>query len=164
MPEVERASHGPAKGASKHTAACECKRCRGLRGAIDGMPFAVGHALSVKHGSYGLLLLRPRAAALADGLRDAMGASYQPRFEAALAGVAMTGAQLERATVALADAEKPGDLARLDHDARGWMRLWLNGLAALGLTPASAARLQLLAPPAPSLVVAMQPDRDEAES
>lgn len=30
---------------------------------------------------------------------------------------------------------------RLDQDARGWARLWLQALASLGLTPSSHARI-----------------------
>jgi|SRR5579862_1957852 len=157
-------SRGVSKfGTSKHTEECDCRRCRGLRGAADGVPFEVGHELSVRHGAYGLVLLRPRAAELAVGLRDAMGATYAPRYEPAVAGVAMVAARLERAMAALDDASAPGELARLEKDARAWMGLWLNGLGALGLTPASAARLQLLAP-APSLVVAMQSGREGSGS
>jgi hypothetical protein len=72
-----------------------------------------------------------------------MGDNYEARYESALAGAAMVGARLERAMTALDEADGPKELARLDNDARGWMRLWFASLAALGLTPASAARLGL---------------------
>jgi hypothetical protein len=107
-----------------------------------------------------VLHLRPRADELAEHLRAALGNAYEPRFESAIAAVALVGGRLEAAMQVLAEVEQPGDLARLDQDARGWTRLWLNGLAALGLTPASAARLGALAPRQPSLVAQMQPSRD----
>ena len=130
--------------------------------AFEGQrpPAGEGNTLALRHGSYALLQLRPRADQLAEGLRAAMGDSYEPRFEGALAGTAMVGAQLERAMGAIAEAARPADLARLDQDARGWMRLWLSALAALGLTPAAAGRLRLASSP-PSPVARMQPKAGE---
>jgi hypothetical protein len=84
--------------------------------------------------------LQPRAEELAQSLRVALDENYESRFEGAIAGAAMVGARLEWAMAALEDAG-PSDFARLDADARGWMRLWFTALAALGLTPASSARL-----------------------
>ena len=126
--------------------------------AFEGQrpPFEPGHNLSVTHGSYSLLLLRGRAEEVAKGLRNAMAEGYEPRFEAAVAGAAMVAARLERAMEALAAAGNPVDLARLDQDSRGWMRLWFSALGQLGLTPAAASRLRLPAGP-PSAVVVMQP-------
>jgi hypothetical protein len=109
-------------------------------------PFEEENTAAVTHSAYALLLLRPRAEELACGLREAMGDIYEQRFEPAVAGAAMIGARLERATAALDDA-KPNELARLESDARGWMRQWFNALAALGLTPASAVRIDQLRVP-----------------
>jgi hypothetical protein len=122
--EVER-THGPE---------CDCTRCRG---------FQAGHELSTRHGAYALLQLRPRADEIAGDIRASLGDGYDARFEGAIAGAAMTGAQLERAMGALADARTAAELNRLDQDARGWMRLWFSALGALGLTPTSASRLRL---------------------
>jgi hypothetical protein len=35
----------------KHGEGCECRRCAGLRGAIDGVPFEAGNVVSLKHGA-----------------------------------------------------------------------------------------------------------------
>jgi hypothetical protein len=94
----------------------------------------------VTHGAYSVVHLQPRAEELAQSLRVALAENHEPRFEGAIAGAAMVGARLERAMAALEDAG-PSEFVRLDADARGWMRLWFGALAALGLTPASAARL-----------------------
>jgi hypothetical protein len=112
--------------------------------------FGPGNDAAATHSAYALVKLRPRADEVAQGLRAAMGEGYDGRFEGCIAGVAMIGAQVEKAMGALADATTPDDLRRLDSDTRGWMRLWLSGLAQLGLTPASAARLRLLDSARPS--------------
>src|SRR5712691_4841378 len=100
--DVERGRGGPARG-------------------YTWPPFEQGNEAAVTHSAYALLRLRPRADELAQALRAAMGESYEPRFEAADAGTAMVGAQLERAMTALSETAKPGELARLDQDARGWL-------------------------------------------
>ena len=106
-------------------------------------PFEPGNTVSTRHGSYATLQLRPRAEELAATLRDAMSDNYEARYEGAVAGAAMVGARLERAMAALEAAGDPKELSRLDADAHRWTRTWFVALAALGLTPASAARLGL---------------------
>jgi len=131
---VERVG-GPAKGEGRGGAA------RGYKWE----PFQPGHELSMRHGAYSSALrLKPRAEELAKTLREAMGNSYDPRFEGAIAGAAMVAARLEKAMDALLESTDAAELHRLDADARGWMRLWFDGLSKLGLTPASAAQLGLL--------------------
>jgi hypothetical protein len=101
-------------------------------------PFAPGNGVALRHGSYAVLRLKPRAEEIAEVLRDVV--VEGDRFPAAIESAAMIGARVEAAFAALSDA-KPNELRRLDQDARGWARLWLQALAALGLTPAARARI-----------------------
>jgi hypothetical protein len=104
-------------------------------------PFQPGHELSIRHGAYALLKLRPRAAELADAIRQLV-PGYVPAHEPAVQAAAMTGARLEKAMAALEDAGET-ELNALDGHARGWMRLWLSALDKLGLTPLAMSKLGL---------------------
>lgn len=126
MSAVERVG-GPAKG-SGHPSDCTCTRCAG---------FQAGHELSLRHGAYAVVALKPRAAEIATGLRGAMGERYEERWQPALEAVAIAGARLEAASgvllTELDDAD--GTWLRLSQDARGWYRAYVGGLERLGLTP-----------------------------
>ena len=103
-------------------------------------PFEPGNQLSTKHGAYADVALGPRASELARSLRERLGDDYEPRYEDAIAATAMAGARLERVEAAAQAAD--GELGRrLDQDARGWWKLFMHGLASLGLTRASDARI-----------------------
>ena len=105
-------------------------------------PFGQGHQLSVRHGAHALLALQPRAAEIADVLREAAPA-LPPGSEIALESAAMIGARLEVAMRALTEAADPRTLNDLDQRAQGWARQWAAWLDRLGLTPLAAARLGL---------------------
>lgn len=118
---------------SSHGPDCPCPRCTG---------FTEGNDLAVRHGAYSSLALQPRAEEHAAALREDMGDLYDPRFEGVISTTAGAGVQYERALAALETATS-SDLRWLREDARAWARLYLHGLAELGLTPTSAARLGL---------------------
>jgi len=107
-------------------------------------PFQPGHTLSTRHGGYALVALRGRAEELAAGIREVMGTTYEPRFDVAVSGAALVLARIEAAFAALEAAENPDELKSLDTRCRQWMSQLLSWLAALGLTPQSAASLGLL--------------------
>jgi hypothetical protein len=113
---VSELAHGPD---------CECVRCKG---------FEPGNAVAVKHGAYATLKLAPRAAEIAEYLREAMAETYQPRFEIAIQSAGPIGARYEAALLALVESDA-SQLAELDHRARGWARLWFSVLDKLGLAP-----------------------------
>lgn len=143
---VERAGHG---------AGCQCRRCVGLRGALDGVPFEPGNRASERHGAYSARLGEdPRTAELAAGIREAaswIGATD----DVTVSLLAVTLRRVERAVAAIeaADAlsENPlapyltndGALRTLRDDMRGWMRLAASLASDLGLSPTSRARLGL---------------------
>jgi hypothetical protein len=118
--------------ATRHGDDCECTRCRG---------FQPGHELSIRHGARAVLHLRPRAAELAETIRDALGPTYSPRFELAIAAAAAAAAQYEKAMDALLGAENADELVDLERYATRWARLLFTALSSLGLTPLSASKL-----------------------
>jgi hypothetical protein len=61
---------------------------------VSGPPFAPRNQLSVKAGDRSLLKLKPRAAEIADGLRELL-PMWHPSFEAALQAAGMSAARLE---------------------------------------------------------------------
>lgn len=144
---VERDRHGPG---------CTCKRCVGLRGAVDGVPFEPGNSAAVTHGAYSTLLIGPRATEIADGLREIVPVS-SPSDEPTIRLLAQTLARVERASAALdaADStfgarplgayliEDAVKLQRLREDLRGWINTASRLANDLGLTPTSRARLGL---------------------
>jgi len=116
-----------------HRNGCPCTRCVG---------FEPGNEVALKHGSYvSPLRLTSRVGEIAEALLENM-PHRSPVFAAMVQAAALAGARLERAIAALEDA-KPGELARLEQDARGWHRSWVSALNALGLTPLSASRMGL---------------------
>ena len=101
-----------------------------------------GHQLSTRHGAYvAPLRLGGEIEEIAELLRSTM-PHYSPVFAAAVQAAAIAGARLERACEALKTAA-PGDLTRLESDARGWHRSYVGALNALGLTPLSASKMGL---------------------
>jgi hypothetical protein len=95
----------------------------------------------VRHGSYAVVALQPRAAEIADELRPLVPA-YSTSDEIAVSLLAMALARLERAEEALAGAA-PGDAARLRQDALGWANAARRLLNDLGMTPSARAKLGL---------------------
>jgi hypothetical protein len=114
--------------------------------AFEGQrpPFEEGNELAVQHGAYAVLRLKPRAEEIAERLRLAMGEGFQPKYWPALEAAALAGARVEAAMGVLleeADAEK---VARLDQNARGWLRLYAAALERFGLMPeADALRVEV---------------------
>ncbi len=124
---------GPAKG-------------QGRGGLAKGSwpPFEPGNQAAVRHGAYSSALrLAPRAAEIAACLHEAMGDAFEERDGPAIEAVALAGARIERAmTVLLADVDEDEEpltreeaIGRLSADARSWLRVYLEGLTRLGLTP-----------------------------
>ena len=121
-----------ARGPSLHVAGCDCTRCVG---------FSDGNGVAVRHGCYSPIRLQPRASEIATIIRSQLDAADAERFSLLLSTAAALAAKSEAALLALSDPEEPASAERLGRDARGWTRLWLISLTALGLTPASAAQL-----------------------
>lgn len=121
-------------GVTEHGPNCPCTRCRG---------FAPGNGVSVRHGAFAILQLRPRANELAEAIRVSLGPTYSSRFDLAISASAAAAAQYEKAMVALIDAEDPVDLKTLDERAARWAKLLFSALGQLGLTPLSASKLGL---------------------
>jgi hypothetical protein len=122
----------------------------------NDLAFKPGNTLSRTHGSYGRLSLAPRAQALADEIRQVV-PLHSPADEPAIAALALILAQLERASIALAQADEllgeERSLAaytdrtqmfeRLRADARGWANTARRYFNDLGMTPTSRAKLGL---------------------
>ena len=100
-------------------------------------PFEPGHELSMRHGAYATLHLRPRVEEIATRLREAMGEEFDDRFTPALEAGALAAARVERALghVLSPDVTEEALAEKLDANARGWLRLYVQTLEALGLTP-----------------------------
>jgi len=100
-------------------------------------PFEPGHELSMRHGAYATLHLRPRVEEIATRLREAMGGEFDDRFTPALEAGALAAARVERALghVLAPDVTEEELAEKLDANARGWLRLYVQTLEALGLTP-----------------------------
>lgn len=107
----------------------------------NALAFREGNDLALRHGAYSPAKLEPRAAELADVIRD-LAPAYEPVDEPMVVAFAMTLAQLERANEALARA-KPGDLLRLSQDARGWHSVALKYANHFGMSPLSRSKLKL---------------------
>ena len=118
----------------RHGSDCGCVRCRG---------FEPGHELSIRHGARAVLHLRPRANELAEVIRDALGRTYDVRFELAIAAAAASAAQYERAMDALLGADDPEQFVSLERYAASWARILFTALSSMGLTPLSASKLGL---------------------
>jgi hypothetical protein len=139
----------------RHGPGCECRRCAGLRGAVDAVPFAAGNTASVRHGAYsGRIGEDERTLAIADEVRRSASwitASDEP----AVRLLAVTLCRTERAVAAIEEADKLSSnplspylakdtaLKALRDDVRGWVRLAAQLASELGLTPTSRARLGL---------------------
>lgn len=100
--------------------------------------FEKGNTAAATHNSYAIVKLRARAAEI-----EAYYERHVPgdEFAGARARQAMITAQIEKAEVAVANAQS-GELERLREDLRRWYVLAWRGDSELGLTPASAARLR----------------------
>ncbi len=100
-------------------------------------PFEPGHTLSVRHGAYATLYLRPRVEEIAIRLREALGESFDDRFTPAIEAAALAAARVERALghVLSPDVSEEELGLKLDENARAWLRLYVQTLEALGLTP-----------------------------
>jgi hypothetical protein len=143
--ELERPARRRGRGASAHVPGCACVRCTG---------FPPGNELSLRHGAYSSpLRLSGRADELAEAIRPhlvAGGAGVDVVVRAyaiVLARVELASAAIEAADRAAAPLDSYQDgkgglaLERLRTDLRRWLGLALKYSDALGLTPASAARL-----------------------
>lgn len=119
--------------ALEHGPDCDCPRCVG---------FQPGHDLSVRHGAYAVLQLRPRALELASEIRASLPVPAD-RYELAIQAAAAAAARYEKAMAALLDADDAAEVGELDRRALGWARLLFTALGQLGLTPLSASRLGL---------------------
>ena len=147
-------THGPSlhgssqHGVSHHGQGCGCWRCRGFRRG-ESSP-------ALTHGAYATVAISPRAAELADLIRETAPV-YEPCDEPALRSLAIILARVERAESALQQADAAlddgdaGPLAayddngvaftRLRSDLRGWLIAAEKYFAAFGLSPGSRARL-----------------------
>lgn len=139
----------------RHADGCSCKRCAGLRGAVDGVPFGPGNTASMRHGAYsGRIGEDERTLSIADEVRGS--ASWVgPTDEPTVRLFAVTMCRVERAVAAIEEADrlssnplspylaKDGALKALRDDVRGWIRLAAQLANELGLTPTSRARLGL---------------------
>lgn len=143
----ERLPSGPAEAASAaggtatpHGPECPCIRCTGFQ---EGNQFAFveGNEVSLTHGAYATVKLAPRAAELADWIRDAA-PLYSDADEPAVLLCAMALARTEAAEQALEGASVVEKLS-LSADARRWQVQALRVLDALGMTPTSRGRLGL---------------------
>ncbi len=121
-------------------------------------PAPLGNQRAATHGCYSVLTQTPRAEQLAIELRDLVPLATVADSPA-IDVLALTLAQLERASVVLShrqqtevaqlrEGRRPGkidrdDLRRLSQDARGWASVATRLLEALGMTPASRAKLGL---------------------
>lgn len=124
-----------------HGDGCACTRCVG---------FEPGNTLGRRHGAYSRLALAARAAEHAAAIRELVPAMGDGD-EYAVAGLAMIAARVERVSEALDRLDGDDPLAqyrddvgeKLRQDARAWLRVGLRYCEALGLTPATRARLGL---------------------
>jgi len=98
-------------------------------------PFEDGNTVALRHGAYATLALKPRAYAIAARLRDAMGDAFEDKHTAAVEAGALAGARVEAALGHLLDETNVEELKTLDANARSWLRLYLDTLERLGLTP-----------------------------
>ena len=98
-------------------------------------PFEEGNTVALRHGAYATIALRPRAEAIAERLRAAMGDAFEDKFTAAIEAGALAGARVEAAVGHLLDETSVEQLKTLDANARSWLRLYLDTLERLGLTP-----------------------------
>jgi hypothetical protein len=119
-------------------------------------PFERGNGAAVKHGAYSMMRLNPRAAQLADELRE-LCPSYASSDEPAIAVLGVALAQVEVANLVLSEAtnrrvkrlregkretaSERDELRRLTSDCRGWINSCRRLLGDLGLNPTSRAAL-----------------------
>ena len=98
-------SYGP----SRHVVGvCQCKRCRGLDGAKDGVPFEPGNEMSLRHGalvSARRLASDPETVALAHEVRHSM-PSYSESDEPTVWLYAIAVRRVQRATEAIEKADE----------------------------------------------------------
>ena len=94
--------------------------------------------MSVRHGCYSPLQLAPRAEELQELIRSQLSDEESDRFDLLVATSAALGAQTERALLVMNDADDPVTSERLARSARGWVKLWMQSLTLLNLTPAAA--------------------------
>jgi hypothetical protein len=104
-------------------------------------PFERGNTVAVKHGAHSLQRLGPRVDELAAVIRDLV-PTYGPADEIAVRQLALALSRIEAAASALEEAA-PGAAPSLETAVRGWSHLVERQLAALGMNPASRARLRL---------------------
>jgi hypothetical protein len=125
--------------------------------AFEGQrpPFERRNSAATKHGAYSTLRVGPRAAELADEIREAM-PLRSPADEATLRLLALALARVEAASAALDRVdqnsaselspymiESAPQLGRLREDLRSWLSTAAKLAASLGLTPVSRAKLGL---------------------
>ena len=106
-------------------------------------PFRVGNVVRETHGAYlAPEKLGERVHEIAAAIRPFVPV-YSPAFEPLIMGYALALTRVERAAVALDEAEQ-GDFERHDSLARhtrSWLTSALRYADALGLSPSSAARI-----------------------
>jgi hypothetical protein len=100
-------------------------------------PFEPGNQVALRHGAYAMLTLRPRATEIAERLTEMMGERFDPKYTAVIEAGALAAARVERALGHLLSLdESQHELAStLDGNARSWLRLYIDTLERLGLTP-----------------------------
>jgi hypothetical protein len=105
--------------------------------------FEPGNLAAVKHGAQSLILLKPRAAEIADAIREAKGDAWSEEFTPAAEVAALALARVERALgflLELDEATIEENFSRLDDRAKGWARLALQSLEARALLAVGAVR------------------------
>lgn len=141
----------------RHGEGCECRRCRGLRGAVDGVPFADGNLAAATHLAY----VSEARLSEDERTRELEGEIFEaaPWITATdkvtVTLLAITLTRVERGVAAmkvvddlnenpvapyLAGKDAPG-LATLRNDLRLWIRQAAQLASSLGLDPLSRSRL-----------------------
>lgn len=151
-PPARLASGAPQKRSNKPSAkgADQPRTTQGATGAGHGgpargyswPPAEPGNTLALKHGSYATLQLAPRAAEIAATIRERKGDAWSDEFAPAAETAALALARVERALGFLLELDEETieeQYARLDDRAKGWVRLALQNLEALAMTPKVSA-------------------------
>ena len=112
--------------------------CGGPARGYSWPPFEEGNQVALRHGAYSEIALAPRAAELREVIGGQLDPADAAEFSLLVGTAAAVGAQVERAFLALQNPVDPATSERLGRDARGWTKIWLSTLRALGLTPAEA--------------------------
>jgi phage terminase small subunit len=108
--------------------------------------FKPGNQVGMRHGANGVIALQPRAAELADGLREVV-PTYCASDEYMVRSLALVLARIERATAWLDEhdifSDKSGNMQPVLRMLSTWENTAARLCDQLGLSPASRARLGL---------------------